>query len=159
MRPVADEYDDHAMIDVPIERIHVYPRRILRREMEEIHLLPTAVRAIYSETRSSLANKENILGGMGIRALVESVAKDRGATGNTLSQKIASLVRIGLLTQVKGDFLHILRDMGNESAHEGKGHSEAELLAALDIVEHLLNDVYILPAKVKDLPKKVSKDK
>jgi len=47
-----------------------------------------------------------------------------------------------------------MRILGNEAAHEVKPHSEETLNLAMDVVEHMLNDVYILPASTSKLPKR-----
>lgn len=151
---VADEHGFLVLADVPIERVDIYPKGILRQKIRQVDRLPRIVRLIYEETRSALGNNELVLAGMGIRALVESVAKNKETAGKKLAESIASLVKVGLLTEEKGNFLHILRHMGNESAHEGKAHSYDDLMTALDIVEHLLDEVYILPLIVGRLPKK-----
>lgn len=47
--------------------------------------------------------------------------------------------------------LHSLRIMGNQAAHKVKPHSEEDLRTAFDVVEHLLQGVYVLPAKASRL--------
>jgi hypothetical protein len=39
--------------------------------------------------------------------------------------------------------------LGSAAAHEVKPHSDKQLGLAMDIVEHLLRDVYILPKQVE----------
>lgn len=94
-----------------------------------------------------------ILGGIGIRAIVETVCNERGATGTNLFQKINSLVTLSLITQQEASVLHDLRFMGNEAAHKVKAHKSDELNLAFDVVEHLLNTVYLLAEQTKRLPK------
>lgn len=94
-----------------------------------------------------------VLTGIGIRAIVETVCNDRGATGAKLFQKINSLVALKLITQQEATVLHDLRFMGNEAAHRVKGHKSDELNLAFDVVEHLLNTVYLLAEKTMRLPK------
>jgi hypothetical protein len=43
--------------------------------------------------------------------------------------------------------------MGNEAAHETKANTEEELFTALEVVEHLLKTVYIIPRKAIKLKK------
>lgn len=45
--------------------------------------------------------------------------------------------------------LHKIRSLGNAAAHEVKPHSNKQLALAMDIIEHLLKDVYILPKQVE----------
>lgn len=102
----------------------VYPSRIAgRSELEHAHLLPHGVYRIYDETRNALSNDMPVLAGIGIRAIVETVCKDRGAGGKDLKQKIDALVPMGLITADGAKILHSLRFMGNDAAHEVKAHS------------------------------------
>jgi uncharacterized protein DUF4145 len=93
-----------------------------------------------------------VLTGIGIRAIVETVCNERGTTGTKLFQKINSLVTLKLITQQEATVLHDLRFMGNEAAHKVKAHSPDELNLAFDVVEHLLNTVYLLAEQTKRLP-------
>jgi hypothetical protein len=44
--------------------------------------------------------------------------------------------------------LHKIRTLGNAAAHEVKPHTEKQLRLAMDVIEHLLTDVYILPKRI-----------
>ncbi len=82
---------------------------------------------------------------MGIRAIVETVCKNKNANGKDLCEKINDLVIQGVLTKKDADILHKLRTLGNEAAHEVKPHNNATLALALDVIDHLIKGVYILP--------------
>lgn len=129
----------------------LYPSRIAGRTGlgDGVYHLPASVRQIYEETLAVLANQSPILAGIGLRALLESVCKEKKAKGNDLLAKIDSLVSSNVLTPASAAILHKIRTLGNAAAHEVKPHSEKQLGLAMDIVEHLLRDVYILPNEVK----------
>ncbi|PYO51623.1 MAG: hypothetical protein DMD83_27285, partial [Candidatus Rokuibacteriota bacterium] len=86
---------------------------------------------------------------MGIRAIIEAVCRDRNASGEDLFEKINDLLAQGVLTKDGSDILHRLRVLGNNAAHEIKAHSATELTLAMDVAEHLLQAVYILPFHAK----------
>ena len=69
--------------------------------------------------------------------------RERGAKDQDLKQPIDDLVRLKVLTKI----LHKLRTLDNKAAHEAKAHSQGELALAMDVVEHLLACVYILPRR------------
>jgi hypothetical protein len=98
---------------------------------------------------NSRADQQEVLCGIGIRAIIETVCKDKSATGGDLYTKINSLIPIGVLTQDGADILHKLRTLGNNAAHEVKPHTPKELGLAFDVVDHLLLGVYILPIQAK----------
>lgn len=129
-----------------IEYEELYPSRTEGRQcLNDVHLLPTDLERIYRETVSALNNKQPVLAGIGIRAIIETVSKEENAEGNNLFKKINDLVTKGVLTQEGADILHKLRVLGNDAAHEVKAHKPEELNLAMDVVEHLLQAVYILP--------------
>lgn len=143
--------------EVPIAYVELYPQRAGGRcELPGSYLLPRQVSGIYRETLAALSNELPILAGIGVRALVEAVCKERNAKGKNLSvsEKIDNLVAQGVLTQDGAEILHSLRLMGNEAAHEVKPHSEDDLNVAFDVIEHLLSGVYILPKVADRLPKR-----
>ena len=125
----------------------LYPSRIEGRKGmgSEIHYLPSDVMRIYKETLLALTNQSAVLAGLGLRALLETVCKEKNAIGDNLLKKIDSLVASNILTPMSASILHKIRALGNAAAHEVKPHSEKQLGLAMDIIEHLLKDVYILP--------------
>jgi len=115
-----------------------------RVPVKDVELLPTDVERIYSETLKALNGDQPVLSGIGIRALIETISKERNASGKDLMEKINDLVVQGVLTKDGADIFHKLRVLGNKAAHEVKPHSRDQLNLALDVVEHLLQGVYIL---------------
>lgn len=150
-------YDEMKGEHIPVERESLFPPRVNgRRQLVGAYLLPFTVYSIYKETVVSLANDSPILAGIGIRALVEAVCKERKASGRTLEKQIDDLVIQGVLTSDGAEILHSLRLMGNLAAHEAKPHTESEILIGLDVVENLLDTVYLIPRKADSLPKRQS---
>jgi hypothetical protein len=129
----------------------LYPLRIngVKGLGDEAIYLPPKIRQIYDETLTALSVSAPILAAIGLRALVETVCKEKNADGHDLFKKIDSLVDKRVLTPMGANILHKIRTIGNAAAHEVKPHSESQLLLALDIVEHLLKDVFILPKQVE----------
>jgi hypothetical protein len=147
-------WDEENQIGVTLDHEELYPSRVAgRHKLWRAALLPPDVSRIYDETHAALCNKHPILAGIGIRALVETVCKEKGTTKFKLVDKIDELVSMGVLTHAGALTLHRLRVLGNDAAHEVKPHSEETLGIAMDVVEHLLNDVYILPSVANRLPK------
>jgi hypothetical protein len=149
------EYDGDADGYVPSTTIKVYPSRVAgRRPLENTHLLPWPIRRIYDETREALGSGLHVLAGVGLRALIEAVCNERAAPGGNLEKRIDALVPQGFLTPSGAEILHSLRLIGNSSAHEVKPHSEDDLTVGLDVVEYVLNGVYLLPKLAASLPKR-----
>ncbi len=137
------------------EDIKLYPSRIAgRKQVKDMYFLPDEVLKIYKETHGALCGRLSILAGIGIRALVEAVCREKEAQGGNLKNKIDDLVTKGVLTQDSAETLHSTRLLGNNSAHETIAASDDELDIAMDIVENLIKTVYVIPQKAKRLNKK-----
>jgi uncharacterized protein DUF4145 len=77
--------------------------------------------------------------------MVQFSGLGQGCTTENLERSIDRLVEKGHLVSVQADFLHLQRFMGNAAAHEIAAPEKAGLGAALDIAEHLLINLYVLP--------------
>jgi len=130
----------------------VYPGRVAGRPLlDNYYRLPHGVAQIYKQTHEAICYKENILAGIGLRAIVEAVCEEKSATGSDLVTRINDLVVKGVTTQSGASILHNIRLMGNASAHAVRANSEEELATALEVVEHLLLGVYLIPQKAAKL--------
>ena len=80
----------------PYEEWQVFPTRVWygRKMIDGAKLLPRQLKQIYSETMRALNGHQPILCGLGIRAVVETVAKERGAKGGNLQDRIDHLVTL-----------------------------------------------------------------
>jgi hypothetical protein len=126
----------------------LYPYRIRgRRELGHRRLIPSTIRTLHKETLSALSCELKLLASAGIRSIIEAICKERNAKGGNLEKKISDLVEQSVLAPSGAELLHSLRILGNEAVHEAKTVSTQDLLLALDVVEHLINAVYILPSR------------
>ena len=106
---------------------------------------------VYRQTHAAICNNLNILAGVGMRTIVEAVCTEKAAKGGDLKERIDDLVTLGFITNDGANILHSIRLMGNKAAHEAKANSQAELGIALDVIEHLLRGVYVLPGRASKL--------
>ena len=147
-------WDPETNSEFLVKKHRLYPPRVAgRTEMESIYILPFGIYGVYKESHAALCSDQPILAGIGIRAIVEAICKEKGIPGRTLEKRIDGLVTKGIVTQAGADILHNLRFMGNNAAHEIKAHSIEELTTAWGVVEHLLQGVYIIPKQAAKLPK------
>jgi hypothetical protein len=147
------DFDERTGNTILNETVKLFPNRISGRAvMRESHLLPHNVYRIYQEAHGALCAEFSILAGLGLRALVEAVCVDKQVTRGNLQDKIDALATDGHITPAGARILHSLRFMGNAAAHEVKAHTPQQLNAAFDVVEHLLQGVYVLPSRAANLP-------
>ncbi|NJC50288.1 UNVERIFIED_ORG: hypothetical protein GGR78_003594 [Xanthomonas campestris] len=142
--------DDNYVV-VPDEKL--YPRRIKNvRDLDSKALcqLPNSIRDVYGEVLYALAGELKVLAAVGMRVLIEAICVERKTTSYKLEKKIDELLDQRVLTPLGASILHEIRAMGNDSAHSTKPHTEKQLHAALAVVQHLLVEVYVLPARRRE---------
>lgn len=127
----------------------LYPEMAAERNtIKEFHLLPEQLRVIYAEAAKALYSNQPVLAGIGIRAILETICKDKKSPGANLVEKIDGLKNQGVLSPNGALVLHKLRVLGNKSAHEVKPHSADQLSLAFDVLDNLLLNVYVLEPQV-----------
>ncbi len=113
--------------------------------------LPNNISNLYLEVKEAFNSESPILAGIGLRTLVEAVCIQQNIAGGNLKEKIISLHKNGQISTTELPILDKLREIGNFSAHEIKKFSMDKLSYALDIINHVLISIYILPRINKKL--------
>ncbi len=143
----SEDFDHHT--GQVVEEVEVYPEvRLGERKEIGTHYLPNKIEVIYKEAVKAINSNIPMLAAGGIRATVEAICMDKNVKGN-LEKKINSLKDLGFLTQAQSDLLHEERFLGNNALHEIDSPGKGELKDGLDIVEGMLNTIYILPIKAR----------
>ena len=167
----AQDFDD----DGTTERI--YPLRNKDAiSPRPYHNVPSNLRRIYTELVDCFNNDSPTLCAAGLRALVEGICAQQGITdgpvevpargGGTqierrdnLEGRIAGLQEKGLLTQPSAHTLHEHRYLGNDAVHDLARPSPDELKLAVEIVEHVIEQLYELPEKAAELHRAIARRK
>jgi hypothetical protein len=121
-----------------------FPQHFSFQELYGSQLLPKSIKAIYDETITALKNKCYLLSAAGFRAIIEAICLNNSISGKTLENKIDKLKSNMLITQKEAARLHAVRFLGNDSLHQIIIPSESTLLGVLNIIQHLLNNLYII---------------
>jgi hypothetical protein len=127
-----------------------YPKIIEgHRDLRGLYWVPRTVSNIYRE--SLLAMRENalILAGLGMRGTIEAICKERNIAGRDLEKRITNMASSGLITKKDAERLHGIRFLGNDAAHDIKAPTIGQLTVALQIIEHLLNSLYVFEREVR----------
>lgn len=117
--------------------------------------VPYNIYRIYEESIQSFNIKNYILCAAGLRAVIEGICEEKIAKNEqmktkklyTLEKKINSLQKKKILSEEHAEILHALRFIGNEAVHELTAPPGEDLKAAIEIVEHTLENLYGLSAK------------
>ena len=143
---------------------------------KSFHNVPSNLRRIYSELIDCFNNDSPTLCAAGLRALVEGLCAEQGIVdgpveipakgGGTqvvrkdnLEGRIAGLQEKSLLTQSSAKTLHEHRYLGNDAVHELARPATDELKLAIEIVEHVLEQLYELPEKAAALRRAIARRK
>jgi len=133
-------------------KLQVYPSVIKNhRPLHPIHHVPQLIRTIYQQTLTALSQHANVLASIGLRATIEAVCNHLEISGTNLQRRIDFLFKAGYVSNGDKKRLHAIRFLGNDAAHEIKQPKTHEIRIALEIVEHLLNTVFILESRAKGL--------
>jgi uncharacterized protein DUF4145 len=124
--------------------------------------VPPSIRRILDETYAAESRQAWTLVGLGCRVAIERMAALHGITNGMLGKKLDAMRDKfpGLAGPLEN--AEVVKLVGNAAAHDtAYDLGEAEASAALEFVEEVLRDVYILPARrkrvVDALPKKGTK--
>lgn len=153
------QYDDYAAVYEVDEGVYehetsvsMYPKTIPNhKNLDSTHLLSDVIRNVYKQTLSACSEEAYVLASVGLRATIEATCNHLKISGNTLERRIDQLFKGGYVSNSDKKWLHAIRFLGNDAAHEILEPKKSELLVALEIVEHLLNSVFILESKARKL--------
>lgn len=127
----------------------VYPYYLETSALEQSHFIPQTIRAIYDETISSFKSDSRILTAGGLRAIIEATCNHLKIKKANLADRIDTLHKGGHLTLNESKRLHSIRFLGNDALHEIEKPRKEQLYILLDIVNHLLSNLFINDKKIK----------
>ncbi|MBT0664679.1 DUF4145 domain-containing protein [Geobacter pelophilus] len=132
--------------------VSLFPKTIRNhKRLDCSYYIPDVIRNVYQQTLSAYGEEAYILASVGLRATIEATCNHLKISGNSLEKRIDQLFKAGHVSNGDKRRLHAIRFLGNDAAHEILEPNESELRVALEIVEHLLNSVFILEKKAKRL--------
>lgn len=140
------------------------PRNSKTRSEKVLWNVPNKLLKLYSEVIVAYNAELNLLCSAGLRALVEGIALDKNITGGevpkdfknpsagttymeNLQGKIFGMAQKNLLTFTHAETLQCHRFLGNEALHQLKMPGSENLEAAIDVIEHTMENIYELPDK------------
>lgn len=144
------EYDQFGNEEIVSTHIS-YP--IKENSIEPLHSweIPSLIAKAYGESVEALNNGSLLLASIGFRATVEALCIENGIEKGTLIGKIDKLRDKGIITAADCDRLHEARFMGNESAHEILRPDREHVLIVLEVINNILNNLYIINKKFKEI--------
>ncbi|WP_143651669.1 DUF4145 domain-containing protein [Streptomyces sp. SS07] len=121
----------------------VWPKKTPRELAPEA---PETVREVFAEGALAEAASAYRLAGIGYRATVEQIVKERGASGKNLRDRITSLKDLGASQEIV-DAFHEARFVGNDAAHDALAYSAEEIADIAELIHEAVLVLYVQPAQ------------
>ena len=145
------DFDEYTGEEKYYEDLKYYPLNLMNHNvLKHLYYLPSRIRVVYIETIEALKNNCYLLSGVGLRAVIEAVCIEQSIAGRNLEIKINNLVKNKLITEKDANRLHSIRFLGNDSVHEMEVPKEAKLRAAIEIIEHMLKNLYLIDIEASE---------
>ncbi|WP_162603945.1 DUF4145 domain-containing protein [Streptomyces sp. CS014] len=121
----------------------VWPKKTPRELAPEA---PETVREVFAEGALAEAASAYRLAGIGYRAAVEQIVKERGTSGKNLRDRITSLKDLGASQEIV-DAFHEARFVGNDAAHDALAYSAEEIADIAELIHEAVLVLYVQPAQ------------
>jgi hypothetical protein len=119
--------------------------------------LPSEVKSAF-ESALKTKNIDTAVCLIALRRTLEIVCKEKGATGRNLWEKIEDLSNKGVLPPELKNASVITKTYGNMGAHDADiSATKQELEQVIEFVQYILDYLYILPAKIDKIQKRMAK--
>lgn len=132
---------------LPHETVNYYPPAISRRKPEwlgGITSVPWKLTSLINEVYAAIFSESHCLAMMGVRALLDMVIVGTAGDKGVFSQKLDALIDEGFVSKNNRIVLEATLEAGHAAAHRGHSPSVKEVNNALDIIENLIQAVYVL---------------
>lgn len=145
--------------------VEIYPKTEKdSREAKVFKNTPDKIQQIYTEAIAAFNNECHILCAAGLRGIVEGICAAKEVKDGPVEQilkdgskkvrrsknldgKISGLVEKEIITKEYADILHEHRFLGNEAIHELEEPSPREIRNAIEIIEHIIEQLFEIPRK------------
>ena len=157
-----DTDDDGA----PTVRTSYFPPQTFRREpfwlLTLRHDDPEPLRAVSElllEVYKALRTDSPRLAAMGIRALTEHVMIDKVGDNGTFKENLQKFLDQGFISSVQKRYLESVIELGHATMHRSHCPKKEDIVTTLDIIESVLETIYVTSKKLADIEQRIPKRK
>jgi hypothetical protein len=137
------------------QEVRYFPPRSSRHKPNWYHKLPVESQMLLSEIYNSLDADNRALPLMGARTLLDMLMVDKVGDVGTFGQKLKRLEDGGFISQKNREILEIALDAGSAASHRGYSPGLQIVSSVMDIVENLLQAMYVLDEVAAELKKAI----
>lgn len=134
-----------------------YPPPVSRRVPPWRGKLPHELGSVLGEVYAALDADSRRLALMGARTAIDIALLEKVGDSGTFQEKLASLEKKGFVGKQNREILAAALDAGNAAAHRGFRPKPEDLATVMDIVENVLQSVYVLEGAAAKLRKATPK--
>ena len=148
---ITDEYDIYNGDAVEEKFLYPINSSLISQKSD---LIPQNV-IINFERAIDLKNRDKESCLIKLRKTIEMLCLDKNAEGDNLYHKLIYLSEIGILPKTLNSASALARKLGNIGAHESNiDISSTELRSVIELVEYIIQYIYVLPKEIEKLEKK-----
>jgi hypothetical protein len=133
--------------------VRFFPPPVSRRKPKWFYDIPNELRSLLEEIYNSLNANTTALPLMGARAVLDKVIVNKVGDVGTFAEKLKNLETHGFISQKNREVLDAALDAGSAAAHRGYAPKLADVQTVMDIVENLLQSLYVLDKAAADIKK------
>jgi hypothetical protein len=122
-------------------------------KIKEYKSVPKKIMKLYWETVSAYNNDLFLLAGAGTRALIESICISKKIEESNIYKKIKMAGEKKVFSKSMVETLLTLKGIGNKGLHQAHIPTQKEIKVAIEIIESVLQSVYVDKHQVKILKK------
>ncbi|MCK9988876.1 MAG: hypothetical protein AzoDbin1_05348 [Azoarcus sp.] len=138
-----------------------YPSSIFRPHPRWFQSLDSAwhISKLLREIYQAMQNDAPSLAAMGIRAVIEAIMIDKVGDQGTFRKNLSEFQNKGFISTFQLGILEAVLELGHASIHREFIPDTDQLGVALDIMENLVHELYLLEDRAKDTVKNLPKRK
>ena len=133
--------------------VRFFPPPVSRHKPDWFYQIPTSLRSLLTEVYNSLDADTRALPLMGARAILDMIIVDKVGDFGNFAANLKELESQGFISQKNREILDAALDAGSAAAHRGYAPKLADVHAVMDIVENLLQAIYVLEKVALEIKK------
>ncbi len=123
-------------------------------DFHDYKFIPLEIKRSYEDSRDLFRKESYELCAVSLRILLEKIANNKNANGNTLEKKIEDLARANIIPTTIKDASNMIRKLGNKGAHGvGANLTKSQLEKLFLFIETIIDYIYEIPGQLKHMAK------
>jgi hypothetical protein len=143
----------HWFSEEPDVVVVLYPPAVSRRSPNWKHKLPSRISSLMDEIYNALHSDSRRLALMGARTVLDIVLSEKIGEAGGFDSKLAKLEESGFVGTQSLEYLKAALEAGHAASHRGFDPKKDQLAHVMDIIENMLQTIYVLDQSAMELRK------